>query len=315
MLFDTTRGRRSLGQQNMTTRSVGPGAGFGWLSQGISAAFNHPKSLFGGAALLLVVLLLPSLITMPMQFHFMREGTPPSTTTTLLIMAISMLFGLLIIPLYAGYLQMVDSAEREEEVSASDIFKPYRQGKAWQLIGLGVAHLVIYIAGLAVIILATGGGIASWYMQVLAAQANHEVPPGVPGGFWIGFALLVVFGLLMMGFYAISLGQVALNRRSVFGAIGDGVTGALKNVLPLFVFALVSILAWIVFAIVMLIVALVLGFIAKLISPWLMFIVLVPLYIAMILLMITTIFGVMYHLWRDVCGDDAVAATPPPLAA
>jgi hypothetical protein len=242
MLRQRGAGASTIREANMTTRSVGPGAGFGWLSQGISAAFNHPKSLFGGAALLLVVLLLPSLITVPMQFHFMREGTPPSTTTTLLIMAISMLFGLLIIPLYAGYLQMVDAAEREEAVRASDIFKPYRQGKAWQLIGLGVAHLVIYIAGMAVIILATGGGIAGWYMQVLAAQANHEVPPGVPGGFWVAFALLVVFGLLMMGFYAISLGQVALNRRSVFGAIGDGVSGALKNVLPLFVFALVSIL-------------------------------------------------------------------------
>jgi hypothetical protein len=28
-----------------------------------------------------------------------------------------------------------------------------------------------------------------------------------------------------------------------------------------------------------------------------------------------TIFGAMYRLWRDVCGDDIVASMPTPLAA
>ena len=34
-------------------------------------------------------------------------------------------------------------------------------------------------------------------------------------------------------------------------------------------------------------------------------------YIAMMLMM----FGVMYHLWRDVCGDDTVTGMAPSLAA
>ena len=42
---------------------------------------------------------------------------------------------------------------------------------------------------------------------------------------------------------------------------------------------------------------------------------LVPLYIAMMLLMFTVMFGVMYHLWRDVCGGDAVAGVAPQIAA
>lgn len=299
----------------MTTRSMGPSAGFGWLTNGISVGFRHPKPLFGGAALLIVACLLPSLITMPMQFHAMSAGTLPSMTTSVLIMAISVLFGLLIIPLYAGYLQLVDAAEREQPARALDIFKPYRQGEAWRLIGLGLANFVVYIAGIAIIMVTAGSGIVSWYMQAMAAQVNQQPPPALPGGFWVAVALLMVFGLLMMGFYAISLGQVALNRRNVLGAIGDGVTGALKNVLPLLLFALSSILAWIVVGIVLLIVAMLLALLAKLISSWLVLVVIIPFYIALILVMFTMMFGVMYHLWRDVCGDDIVSDMTPALTA
>lgn len=299
----------------MAIRSKEAAAGFGWLSNGIRTGFGHPKPLFGGAALLVVACVLPSLVTMPMQFLATRTGTPMSPTSSVAIMALSMLFGLLIVPLYAGYLQLVDAAERQQAPRASDIFKPYRQRQAWRLIGLGLANLAIYIAGFALIILATGSGIVHWYMQVLAAQASHQLPPALPGGFWTALALFLVFALWMTGFYAISLGQVALNRRSVFGAIGDGATGALKNVLPLLVFALSSVIAWIVAIGALLIVALVLALLTKLVGTWLMLAVFVVLYIAMFLLMFTVMFGVMYHLWRDVCGDDSAAATPPPLAA
>lgn len=299
----------------MTTRSRGPGAGCGWLTNGIGVGFRHPKPLFGGAAFLVVACLLPSLITLPMQFHAMRAGTPPSMATSLLIMAISVVFGLLIIPLYAGYLQLVDTVERGQAGRARAVFNPYRQGEAWRLIGLGVANFVIYIGGIAIIILATGGGIARWYVQALAAQANRELPPSLPGGFWLAVALLMVFALFMMGFYAISLGQVALNRRNVFGAIGDGVAGALKNVLPLLVFALCAALASIAVMVVFFILVLLLALVGKLISIWLVFLIVVPLYIALFLLMFTVMFGTMYFLWRDVCGDSTMPPLPPQLAA
>lgn len=295
----------------MATRSKGAGAGFGWLTNGIRTGFSHPKPLFGGAAVLVVACLLPSLITVPMQFLATRAGTPLSPATTVVIMAVSTLYGLLILPLYAGYLQLVDATQRGQAARVSDIFGPYRQGEAWRLIGLGLANFVAYVAGFAIIVMATGSGIISWYMQSQVAQASHQPPPPLPGGFWITAALLMVFGLLMMGFYAISLGQVALNRHSVFGAIGDGIAGALKNVLPLLVFAVSSILAWIVVAIVLLIVVASLTLLARLMSPGLVLLVLIPFYIALFLLMFTVMFGVMYQLWRDVCGDDAAIATPP----
>lgn len=300
----------------MTTRSRGPLAGFGWLKRGISETFRHPKPLFGGAAFLVLACFLPSLITLPMQFHLMHPGAQPSPATFGLIMAGSMLFGLLIVPLYAGYLQMVDAAERGLPTRALDIFNPYRHGEAWRLIGYGLAVLVVYIALFGIIIATTGSGIASWYMQALTAQANHLPPPSaLPDGFGMVMAMIIVLGLFMTGFYAISLGQVALRQRSVFGAIGDGMIGALKNLLPMLVLAVSVILVWIGVAIAIAIVAFLLTLLGKLVGAWLVLVLLVPLYVAMVLMMFAVMFGVMYHLWRDVCSDDSATGMAPPLAA
>ncbi|WP_201312677.1 hypothetical protein [Dyella sp. EPa41] len=299
----------------MTTRSNGPSAGLGWLANGFSVGFRHPKPLLGGAALLIVACLLPTLITLPMQFGAMANGTPASPTAVVSIMAVSMLVSLLILPLYAGYLQVVDAAERGLPARARDVFNPYRQGEAWRLIGFGLANIVVYIAVIGIVIVLAGGGIVSWYMQALTAQAAHQPPPGLPSGFGTAMALFMVVGLFMMGFYAISLGQVALGKRSVFGAMGDGVVGALKNLLPLVVFAVSLVLAWIVVIIAFAIVALVLTLIAKFVGAWLMLVLMVPLYLALMLTMIAVMFGVMYHLWRDVCGGDAMAGMAAATAA
>jgi hypothetical protein len=298
----------------MTIRSRGPAAGFGWLTRGISVGFHHPKPLFGGAAFLMVAALLPSLITLPVQLHAISAGTPLGPAILGWITVGSMLLGLLLVPLYAGYLQMIDAAERGLPARALDIFKPYRQGEALRLIGYGLAMVLVYIAMFGIIIAAMGGGIASWYMQALTAQANH-LPPALPHGFGVAMALFLALGLLMMGFYAISLGQVALRQRGVFGAIGDGAIGALKNVLPLLVFALIATVAWIVVIIAFVLAVILLALLGKLVGIWLMLVLIVPLYIALFLVIFTVMYGVMYYLWRDVCGEDIVSNMPPPFAA
>jgi hypothetical protein len=290
----------------MATRSRGASAGFGWLNRGIGAGFRHPKPLFGGAALLLLVVFIPALITLPLQWYALRSATPLSPLTVGGIMAISMLLSLLVLPFYAGYLQVVEVAEQGLPARAGGIIKPYREGKALRVIGYGVVMLVIYVAMFAAIIAATGGGFAHWYMQVLTAQAHHLPPPtALPNGFGITLLLFMVALLFMMGFYAISLGQVALGNRSVLGAIGEGVIGALKNLLPLLMLTVALLLLWIAVGLGFGILALVLIFIGKLVGPWLVVVLLFPLYIALFLTTFTAMFGVMYHLWRDVCTTEA----------
>ena len=299
----------------MTTQSKGPWAGFGWLQRGISVGYRHPKPIFGGAVILLLIVMVPSLVMLPYQFHLRATGTPPSPALFIGFMAGSMLLGLLVVPLYAGYLQVIDAAERGLPARATGIFNPYRQGDALRLIGYGLALIVIYLALMGIIILAAGRGIVDWYMQILAAQANHLPPPGLPQGFGIAMALFTVMGLFMMGFYSVSLGQVALRRRSVFDAIGDGFLGALKNLLPLLVLAASLIVAWIAVVIAVVIVVLVLALLGKLVGAWLVFAVIIPIYIALVLAVFAAMFGVMYYLWRDVCAGDTTSGAAQPIAA
>lgn len=298
----------------MTTQSKGPWSGFGWLQRGISLGYRHPKPIFGGAVILLLIVMVPSLIMLPFQFHWRAAGTPPSPSLFASIMAVSMLVGLLLVPLYAGYLQVIDAAERGLPARATGIFDPYRQGDALRLIGFGVALAVIYVALMGIIVLAAGRGIVDWYMQ-LAAQSSHVAHPGLPQGFGIAMALLTVMGLFMMGFYSVSLGQVALRRRGVFNAIGDGFLGALKNLLPLLVLAACLVIAWIAVVIALTIVILVFALISMLVGKWLVFAVIIPVYIALALVIFAAMFGVMYYLWRDVCGDDSASGAAQTIAA
>lgn len=296
----------------VTTRSKGPLAGFGWLQHGISASFRHPKPMFGGAAFLLLACLVPSLLSLPLQLSLRNGGASPGATVFIWILAGSMLLGLLIVPLYAGYLQVIDAAERGQPARARDVFKPYRQGEALRLIGYGVALIVIYIALFGIVIVATGSGIVGWYMQALSAQANHQLPPALPHGFGLTFLLLMLAGLFVMGFYSISLGQVALRRRGVFNAIGDGLMGALKNLLPLLVLAFSLLVAWIIVVIALVIVIGVIALIGKFAGAWLILLLGIPIYIAMMLLVFAVMFAVMYYMWRDVCdGDTASGAAEP----
>ncbi len=300
----------------MTTRSNGPLAGFDWLKRGINVGYANPKAVLGGAALLLMLALVPALVTMPLQYGAVRAGTQLDTATFGWIMALSALSGLLLIPLYGGYLQLIDAAERGLPARARDIFRPYRQGEALRFIAYGLAMLVVYVAAVGLIIAAAGSGIASWYGQVMTAQLRHQAPPSaLPDGFGIAIALAFVLGLFMLGVYAISLGQVALRRRSVFGAIGDGVVGALKNLLPLLVFVASSMAAWLVVAIVVVLLVALLALIGKLAGTWLVLVLVVPLYIAMVLMVFAVMFGVMYYLWRDVCGGDSMPAAAQSISA
>jgi hypothetical protein len=298
----------------VTTQSKGPWAGFGWLQRAIGICYRHPKPIFGGAIILLLIVMLPTLLMLPFQFHFLGAATP-NPTAVIGIMVVSTLVGLLVVPLYAGYLQVIDAADRGLPAHVGDILNPYRKGEALRLIGYGLALIVIYVALMGIVVLAAGHGIVDWYMQVLATQANHLPPPGLPQGFGIAMALFTVMGLFMMGFYSVSLGQVALRRRGVFNALGDGFLGALKNLLPLIVLAISLFVAWIIAAIAVAIVIFVFALLGMLVGEWLMWVVIIPAYIALLLVVFAVMFAVMYYLWRDVCGGDTTAGAPETIAA
>lgn len=300
----------------MTTRSKGPAAGFGWLTRGFSAGFRHPKPLLGGAAVLLIAVFLPTLLTLPIRIHVMHGGTPPTPATSIGWILLSMLCGLLLMPLYGGFLQVIDAAEGDRPARVLDIFRPYRDGSALRLIGFGLLVLLLYVVMIVTLMLALGGGLLHWYVQMLGMPPQQpSVPPSLPHGFGVFFALSMVFALFMTGFYAIALGQVALSRRGVFASVGDGIVGAAKNVLPLLTLALGGLLAAIALAIAVMFVLMVVVLLGKLVGQWLVVVIAIPVYIALMMTIFVGMFGVSYHLWRDVCGPDEATVMPEPVTA
>jgi hypothetical protein len=87
--------------------------------------------------------MLPSLLLLSFQFHLLGTGTPPNPAIVNSIMAVSMLIGLLVVTLYAGYLQVIDATARGLPARATCNFNPYRQGGALRLIGYGLALALI----------------------------------------------------------------------------------------------------------------------------------------------------------------------------
>jgi MFS family permease len=291
----------------MSTRAMGPLAGISWLKNGINLGRNNAKAIFGAAALLLVAMLLPSVITVPIQLSM----TPGLTSFTLVIV-VSVLLGLLLAPLIGGFFAVIDAAENGRPAKATDVFAFYRRGEFGRMVGFALGMFVLYAIAMGLVVAVMGTGIVHWYTEVLAAQAAHhpEAIPHVPAGFAAAVALGSVLWLLISGIYAIALGQVALTRRPLLDALRDGLMGSLKNLLPLLVMVIVGILGMVACMLVFALLVALLMFLGKLVGVWLMIVVLVPLYIGLILAVYAVMFGVMYSMWRDVCADDRLAEVP-----
>ena len=285
----------------MSTRAMGPLAGIGWLKSGINLGRTNSKAIFGGAALVLVGTLLPSAITFPLQ-----KAMAADPRTFGIIMLISMLAGLLLAPLIGGFFAVIDAAENGRPTKATNVFALYRRGTFARMVGFGVGMLVLYAIAMGLVLAVVGTGIVHWYMAVLAAQANHhpEAIPSLPAGFGAALALGCVLWLLITGVYAIALGQVALAGRPTLNALRDGLSGSLKNLLPLLVMVIVGFFAMLVFMLVFGLLVVLLALLGKLVGMWLMIALVVPLYIAMFLALYVVMFGAMYAMWRDICADD-----------
>ena len=292
----------------MTMRARGPLAGFRWLKDAINLGRRNPRAVFGGAALVALMSLVPSLITLPMQF-----AMTPGPGMLAAVMGISMLGGLLLAPMFAGYLRIIDAADRGHATRARDVFTPYRSGEAPRLVGYGLAMLALYVVMGALIVAVAGRELVDWYLQAITIQdraGQTAALAALPDGFGRAFALGMVLALLISGVYAISLGQVALGGRSVLGSVRDGLVGSLKNLLPLLVLVVSSIVAMVLLVLVFGVLAAVLVVLAQFVGAWLTFVLMVPLYCALMLAMFVVMFGVMYHLWRDVCGHEPGGVAP-----
>lgn len=304
------------------TRAVAASAGVDWLKKAINLGRDNPGAVFGGAALGLVGAIVAGAGAVAVQAGLMlglRNGAGMVLgvvfTTVLMLAVVSMLL--------VGFLRLIDAVENGRPARAVDVLGGLGDLRAsLRVIGFTFLLTLLQYALLGLVLAVAARGVLDWYLQVAMASPETLDPSMMvlPDGLAVATLLSLVIGLVFYGVQAIGTGQIALRGRGVFGAIGDGFSGALRNLPALLVLLLVAIAAVIVAGILMIVAALLVGLLAQLVGGWLGVLVGVPLYLGFMLAMWVVAFGVAYHLWRDVCGgaagdDSAVPAEPAAMGA
>lgn len=295
----------------MTTRAMGPGAGLDWLKRGVNLGNNNPRAVFGAAALLLLVALVPTIVQLVVQ-----NGLGMTDPTVMFgLIGFSLLYSLLVMPpLFVGFLRVIRDAEHGRDIRASSLFDGYRDAPL-RAIGWMVLILLAAIVLFGGLLIGFGGafleqlGSAFMAMETAGADAPAQVPT-LPEGFGTLFGLMLVVSIFFNGVYAISLGQVALGGRGPLGAFADGVTGSIKNLLPLLVLFVIVLVLGLVLVLVLGLIIMLLAMVGSLIHPALGLVLAAPVYLGAMLALYVVMFGVAYHMWRDICGDDAAAPVP-----
>lgn len=293
----------------MTTRANGPLAGIAWLRRGFNSGRHNPRAIFGGAALIMVAALIPGFLQ-----AFAHAVLKPGPGAATIIAALTTVLAVVLLgPLMGGYLRVVDRSERGEPAQAADVIAPFRNAHdAKRLIGFSFIMLLVQLGALSLLFALFGHALQNlqdWYLRV-AELLQHATPdkpaqlPPPPDGLSGLFSLGGLFALFVAAVFAVGFGQVALQGRNLGAALVDGLAGAARNLLPLLVMAAVAFALMMAAGVVLVLVAGILG----LLHPVLAVAVFLPLYMVFVLVLYVVMFGVMYHLWRDVAGDPPAPA-------
>lgn len=289
----------------MQTNSLRPGAGIGWLKDGVNLGRNNPKAIFGGAALMLAVFLgLAIVLGIVAAVLGMASSGSTALLSLMLVFFVVMIF--LMSALMVGYLRLIDNVESGRPAAATDVFAGFRDlGTSARAIGLVLVLMIIQNLLMVALIGLLAPDFGSWYLQNLQASMHGvaQAPTTqLPAGFGPASAVMLVVGLFFYAVQALGLGQVALGGRGVFGAFADGVKGAARNLLPLLVMLVALVAAIIVIGVAVMLLAMLVGLLVKMIGVWIAIVIAVPLYIAFLVTVYVVMFGVMYSMWHGILG-------------
>lgn len=295
----------------MTTHATGPLAGLTWLKRGVNLGRQNARAVFGGAAILMVMWLMPGLVQVALL-----SALQPGPVGTSVIGALATLLALfLLMPLVGGYLRVIEASEAGRAVHATDIFAPFRHvAELGRFVGFGAIMSVASTALFLALLWLVGDGVAEWFDKVMAlsmsgAKVEPAQIPQAPESLGRLVFLGSLLGLVLSGVYALGLGQIALGRRPVREALVDGVKGTFKNLIPMLVLAIVVFLLSIVLGVVLALAVGLISVVGKLVGMTVATVLVLVSYFALIIALYVVLFGVMYYFWRDVCDGQE----PPPL--
>ena len=287
----------------MTTRTMGPASGWRWLVSAVNLGGGNPRAVFGGAALLMMVVFFAAVVLSIVMATVLPEGAAAQMGGSVLVTLplLALMGGLMV-----GYLRLIDAVETGRPASATQVFAGFGDRAAWLravAILLALALLQYLLLAGAVMLVAPEAG--RWYVENMGATPAPGEQLALPPGAGRVIAVTMVVSVLVYAVQGIALGQVALRGKAVGAALRDGGAGAIRNVLPLAVLMLLAMGAMVAIGVVVGVLAMLVAALAGT-GPAAMAIGMVvglPIYLLVALAMIVVSFGVMYAMWRDICGD------------
>ena len=164
----------------MQMKVKGPGAGWHWLVSAVNLGRHNAGALFGAAAMLMGLALLPSVL----QVLFAELAGPGNVTAAMAVSAIVMLVFIVVFPLLmAGFLRIIHATETGQPTRAMALFDVFRdQGMRGRVIGIGLLLLLVYLVLLALVLGLAGRGVVAWYVELisLAQGATPGSTPALP---------------------------------------------------------------------------------------------------------------------------------------
>jgi hypothetical protein len=294
----------------VSTRSVGMGAPFGWLMKALDAGRRNPTALFGGFAMMMLVVLVPSAV----QFAADKMLVVGSAAW-IAVYAVAFVGSLVLAPPLAGAaFRLLDACERGLPVRASAIFDGFRlPGFLARMVLLMLAFVAVYLLVLAVLYALLPGKdvLFEYFRRALAVTPGAQpdftglAPP--PGGLFL-WMLGSMFLLLVLGnAYMLAFAQAALAGRGIVDSLRDGFAGAFRNLLPFLGFAIAMFFVALVVALVLMLVVGLVAVVLTLVSPVLAVAVLAPVYVALLLGVYVIMFAYYYHAWLEIFGGERPA--------
>ncbi len=286
----------------MTVKSISFGAPFAWLTASVESLRKDPAALFRATALLLTVVMAPVVI----QQFLLRTIQPIALGMSLAIQAVFMLYSMLVVPpVMGGYFRILHLREQGQPVSATGVFAMFHEpGAAKRMIAIALIFTAIFVVLFIAMYYATGGYLAEVF-KIAAATPPGKPPefPPPPNGFLLWCLAFGFVGLILMTAHTLASIQVALGSRSPIEAVGDAFAATLRNFGAFFLFYVAMFFALMLFVLVFGLVVGIVAFVLGHISPILMMIVLVPVYLWLVLVMYAVMFGFNYQAWCGTLGD------------
>jgi hypothetical protein len=299
----------------MDIRHVPASQGLAWFAQAINLGARNPKAVFGAALLFIAALWLVAFALGLAARAAMGEGEPDLGRAMLLVVPMFLAIMLLAPVLLGGLMHVIREAEAGRPVRATDLFAPFRQGRAPRLAALGVVQVLLGMLGGVLMVAIAGADYWQQYMEAMQGAMSGRLPAmPQPEHPLLLMLVQLAFNYFSYALMLLSIPLILFGGATLAEAIRDSLRASVRNIGANLLAGLLFVLGVLVAAVVVLLFAGFVTLLGNLVHPALgaALSTLVLLGFGAVLLVVLT--GGAYLAWRDTFEGPAPAGPAAPNA-